>query len=392
MVSNTLKEIVFVSEIRSPNINSTSTHLMTESILTGFKENNLKVTFLAICECESDKNIIENYYSKIVDRIIILPSFYSKKPGKYTKLFSMLNINFFNYKYKKILCDLCTDIPVPDIIVSHTPSYEAVCYAKTLKYFYPKAPYYQYWSDPMALSGILPDNYSLKRFPFYYLESKAYKYADQIIFGTKTLYYFNSVLYKKHINKMRYVDVPYLDKADIASKITRPQNEFIYAGNYYSSIRNILPLYNAFNKLGNNFHLTIFGDSDLALDNTENVTVNNRISAKELENIEQSFKNSVCLLNHSCIQIPGKTFYQIDTDQNIIVITDGAYKSEIIDYLNSYGRFIICDNNEISIANALVKTSQHTEYRCPQEIKEKYSPKNVAADLLGFVSHLNDSI
>ena len=72
MVSNTLKELVFVSEIRSPNINSTSTHLMTESILTGFKENNLKVTFLAICECDSDKNIIENYYSKIVDRIIII--------------------------------------------------------------------------------------------------------------------------------------------------------------------------------------------------------------------------------------------------------------------------------------------------------------------------------
>lgn len=384
MVSNTLKELVFVSEIRSPNINSTSTHLMTESILTGFKENNLKVTFLAICECESDKNIIENYYSKIVDRIIILPSFYSKKPGKYTKLFSMLKNNFFNYKYKKILCDLCTDIPVPDILVSHTPSYEAVCYAKTLKYFYPKAPYYQYWSDPMALSGILPDNYSLKRFPFYYLESKAYKYADQIIFGTKTLYYFNSVLYKKHVNKMRYVDVPYLDKADIASKITRPQNEFIYAGNYYSSIRNILPLYNAFNRLGNNFHLTIFGNSDISLKSTNNVTVHERITAVELESIEASFKNSVCLLNHSCIQIPGKTFYQIDTDQNILVLADGKYKKEIIEYLESFNRFIICENSEEAIINVLCGFDKYREYTCPDLIKEKYSSKTIALDILNL--------
>lgn len=376
------KNIFFVSEIRTPDSNSTSTHLMTESILNGLKDNNFNVTFFAICELPNEKDTIIDYFSRIVDKVIVIPSQFGYNLSSLKNLFCMFKSSYLLKMYRDDLMPFLEMAQVPDIILSHSPSFESVAYSRIIKNYYSNAPYYQYWSDPIALSGINPDSFSYKRVPFYIVEKKAFKYADQIIFGTKTLYSFNSKLYKKLAYKMRYVDVAYLLKDSSVHKITRKQNEFIYAGNYHSSIRNILPLYNAFNKLGKNFHLTIFGGSDLVLASTDNVTINSRIPAKDLENIEHSFKNSVCLLNHSCIQIPGKTFYQIDTDQNILVIADGKYKNEIIEYLKTFNRFYLCDNDENSIINALVEIAKQGDYVCPNEIKDKFSPKKIAADIL----------
>lgn len=375
------KIIYFVSGIRTPDSNSTSTHLMTESLLRGWKENGYKVTFFAICEYENEAENIKTYYSQFTENVIVLNSLYSFAHGKFANMFNILSSVFFDKRYQKVIYSKITSNEQPDLILSHAPSFEAIPFCKALKKKFKKVPFYQYWSDPVALSGIIPEAFGFKRWPFYIAEKRAFKSADQIIFGTKTLLDMNSWLYKKFAKKMRYVDVAYLHK-EKKSIFTRNNFEYIYAGNYFSSIRNIIPLYNAFNGLGGEYKLYIYGASDLDLKSTDNVIVNERIPAKELEKIEASFVNNISLLNHSCMQIPGKTFYQTDTDQNIIVIADGSHKEDIIDYLKTYNRFEICQNTEEEIINKIIKISKTDKFCCTQEIKKFFSPETVSEKII----------
>lgn len=375
------KNIFFVSGIKTPDSNSTSTHLMTETLLRGWKENGYKVTFFAICEYENEAENIKKYYSQFTEKVIALKSLYLFPTGKFTNMLNILNAAFFDRKYSKAIYNMLPLGEHPDLILSHAPSFEAIPFCKALKKKFKNVPFYQYWSDPVALSGIVPETFGYKRWIFYIAEKRAFKNADQIIFGTKTLLDMNSWLYKKYTKKMRYVDVAYLHK-EKKSIFTRNNFEYIYAGNYFSSIRNIIPLYNAFNDLGGEYKLYIYGASDLDLRSTNNVIVNERIPAKELEKIEASFINNISLLNHSCMQIPGKTFYQTDTDQNIIVIADGSHKEDIIDYLKTYNRFEICQNDEKNIIDKIIKTSETKEFYCSEEAKKAFSPKSISADIV----------
>jgi hypothetical protein len=289
---------------------------------------------------------------------------------------------------KGFLGDYSKDIPLDltidkdTILVSHTPSLEAVFICKALKNKYKNLRYIQYWSDPIALSGIMPENFNLKRKPFYWLEKKAYDFADEIVFGTATLCKMNSNLYPKFKNKMRSVDWAYLHKDKDKHFISKGFKEFIYAGNYYSSIRNIKPLYDAFNELGNEYHLSVYGNSDIELEDTENVSLYSRISPDELVDIECSYRNTISLLNYSCMQIPGKTFYQTDLEQVILVIADGTHSEELKEYLAKYNRFIICNNNKEDIKQKILEISQMESYECPDEVLELLSPKNVSYNII----------
>lgn len=382
MQQNNIQYLYFISVIRTPDSNSTSTHLMTEALLKGWKENGIDVTFFAICEFPEEKEKIEKYFSCFAKKVIVLNSLHSVSGGKFSSLCNILAATYFDGGYAKEIIKKLSNSEKPDLILAHAPSFESLPFGKALKKHFKTVPYYQYWSDPLALSGIMPEDFGFKRWLFYLAENHAYKYADQIVFGTKTLLDMNSVLYKKHTDKMRFVDVAYLPKSELAPVITRPSNEFIYAGNYYSAIRNIIPLYNAFNRLGGEYKLYIYGTSDLQLESTENVIINHRIAAKELEKIENSFANNICVLNHSCMQIPGKTFYQTDTEQNILVITDGSHKKQITDYLKIYNRFSICENNEKSIISEVIRISSLGPYTWSDEHKMKFSSKQIAYYIL----------
>lgn len=384
--SNQIKHLFFVSEIRSPDCIASSTHLMTESILRGIKDNGIRVTLFAICIKDEEITCVKNYFSNIVDDIIVLKNFYGIGLGKYNKfnrLLKLIKSTFFLSKYKKEILQSITVKDKPDLILSHTPSFEAVPYCIVLKKLFGDVPYYQYWSDPIALSGIIPEKLNYKRIPFYFAEKRALNIADEIIYGTKTLFDFNSALFRKQAYKMRYVDIAYINKSKLDASQLRSRFEFIYAGNYYSETRNILPLYEAFNELGNEFKLHIYGGSDFELKSTDNITVNKRISPKDLEKTEASFVNNICLLNHSCIQIPGKLFYQTDTNQNTLVIADGIYANKIIEYLNTYNRFVICNNSKEEIVKAIKSFTESDDYSCPVHIKMNYSPKKISADIVG---------
>ena len=373
------KKIVFVSEINAMSPDTTSTHILTENIIYGFKKAGFNVTFIAICGSDEAYKNTEIYYKDKVDGLYTVRSRFGRSDNKYKKLLYMLNGVIFPQKYRNAVPNgVNTDGAV---IVSHTPSYEAIFICRELLRRNRALKYIQYWSDPIALSGIMPEQFGFKRKPFYLLEKYAFGLADEIVFGTETLLKMNAALYQKFKFKMRFVDIAYLHGEN--SAISRKNNMFIYAGNYYGAIRNIKPLYEAFAESGNEFFLDIYGGGDTELEERDNIKINGRVSPEKLAETEKTYRNTIVLLNHSCLQIPGKTFYRTNTDQIILVIADGAHKDELKKYLSKYNRFVICDNEKEDIKNALRRIANTEAYACPKEIIETLSPEYVSAEIIG---------
>ena len=377
-----MKNIIFVSEICASKENTTSTHILTSGLIEGLAQTGNRLIFVAICET-SEEPYLEEKYGKIVDRLIFLRRYCSTMAGKYKRLLQLYRYMLFGLSIKKeAYTQLSEYINEETILISHSPSLESVFVCKKIKDKYPTIRYIQYWSDPLALSGILPEQVGIKRVPFKWLEKYCYSKATEVVYGTKTLMHFQAKLFEKYQNKMRYVDWGYIQKGEMPQKKEKEQKfNIVYSGNYYSTIRNIRPLYNAMNLLDNDTCLNIYGLSDLILKNTRNVFVYKRISAEEIQEIERDADILIALLNTNCIQIPGKTFYNIDINQHILVILDGKYKEQLREYLETFDRFSFCENNEESIRKAIIALSE-THFKIDRAVLKKWSPKNIALELI----------
>lgn len=357
---------------------ATSTDIMTSALLDGMKENGIKTILFAICQIPAELNQIKDYYADKADKVITLPSDFGFELTKYKMLMKLLQRSLIDRFYQNQLKAIIKDISVkPDIIIAHTPSFEAVCYAKIIKKLYCEADYFQYWSDPLALSGITPDNLNIKRLPFRLIESNALKSADKIIYGTKTLMQFQKELYPELAYKMNYIDIPYVNKETTKQKVI--PFSILYAGNYHKNIRNIDPLIDAIEST-NDYTLDIYGDGEIRDREMKRTRIHGRISADELSRLEGKYEYLVCVLNHSCIQIPGKIFYDMNRNVKILVLADGKYKRQICDYLNKYNRFVVCENEQHEIVKALLN-NLHDKIDL-EYINDYFSPKSIVKTLL----------
>ena len=358
---------------------TTSTHIMTSSLLKGIKNNGHRLFFFAICEYLEEMQSIKESFADLCDEVIPIPSGFGHDLGKYKQLGLMLYYNISMRFYRAAIKEALQTIDAkPDLIITHSPSFEAVCYGRVLKGVFKHAVWYQYWSDPVALSGITPEHLNFKRFPFKWAEHQAFTYADQIIFGTKTLMQFQRDLYPELAEKMRYIDIPYVEKTGVSDELPMKKS-LLYAGNYYSNLRNLCPLVDAVAQMPD-YTLYIYGNGDCPNPGLSNIRFHGRVSPEELKEIENCVSCTVCVLNHSCIQIPGKIFYDTIKPTKTLVIIDGPYSERISEYLKSYNRFIFCNNNVDDIKQAI------QEMDCFQTDLERmracFSPEKIADDLL----------
>ena len=370
--------IFLISEAKSLETNATSSHIMIANLLRGLRKDKAQISFFVICEEILNKEEIVQSFIELADEVYVLKSFYGIATGKYKRMWKMLKscgtIKKYDQEFREIHLE-----QKPDLMISHCPSYEAIPYSRALKKIYPDVPFYQYWSDPIALSGITPEAYNYKRWIFSFMEKRAFKYADKIIFGTKTLMDVQKKMYPKFAEKMSYVDVAYGEK-EIIQQTTYKQ-EFLYAGGYYSNIRNILPLCEAVQET-EGIALDVYGNGDVSLEGYRGVTSYDRVSPTVMKETEKQYKNVVCILNHSCVQIPGKLFYDMYSDKNILVITDGPYGNEIGEYLKTYKRFHFCENKKEAIITALKQMQNMEHFKDKKYIQENFSPQKVANDLV----------
>lgn len=378
-----MKNIIFIAEVRDPYIKGSSTQIMTYNLLYGLNSYADHVQFIAILDKDCSKKTIFKYYSSIADKII---TFYTKtnliaySGRKYVQLFRTLISVFTSFRYKKIAQSVV--VKKDTILITHSPSVESALIGKQIKKRNKQIKYIEYWSDPLALSGIYPENFKFKHYPMYFIEIILLKNADKIVYGTKILMDFQKVMHKKYSNKMGYVDISYSPNNIKRLDDKKPEDKkserylFGYLGNYSKKTRNIKPLYQAFCS-NQEADLLICGIGDVKLMKKDNIIIEERYPQSEINKVEAKIDVIVCICNHSCIQIPGKIFYHTNTEKIILVILDGKYAEEIRAYLESFRRFEFCYNNKESILSAIDRINRG---RCSVNLSsiEKLSPYYIA--------------
>ena len=69
----------------------------------------------------------------------------------------------------------------------------------------------------------------------------------------------------------------------------------------------------------------------------------------------------VCVLNRYGTQIPGKLYYCASTCKPVLVILDGDEIQKMKDFLLTFDRFYLCENNENSIRNTVLQIMEDSK-------------------------------
>lgn len=288
-------------------------------------------------------------------------------------------LSIYDYTYK-IAKDINIDIldeKTYDIIISSSDPKTSHIVAKRLisqgiKY----NRWIQYWGDPLAYDITNKAIYSkwiLKKF-----ELNLIKKADKIVYVSPFTYELQIREFPGIADKMTWLPIPYIEKKEY----DETSNDIFtigYFGAYKSSVRNIYPLYEACKKM-NNIHLDIVGDSDITLEETDNIK---NYPRGNVDDLEKNADLLVCILNSSGTQIPGKIYHYAATNKPILVILDGEKKEKMREYLKRFGRYVMCDNDEKSILDAIneIKNMDKKYEPCPY-----FEPQNIAIRLVKTIN------
>jgi glycosyltransferase involved in cell wall biosynthesis len=218
----------------------------------------------------------------------------------------------------------------------------------------------QYWGDPLTID--ITKKHIYPNFITKYIEGRIINGASKVIYVSPFTLERQKLLFKNQAHKLTFLPICYENEKIFVSP---SQNKYTvgYFGYYSSEIRNILPLYHAFEKLDLSLHLNIVGTSDMELNNSKNVSV--YPNSNEITVFEEECHLLVVILNKAGTQIPGKVYHAAATNLPILVVIDGEEGSRIEEYLRKYNRFDFCDNNSESIAQAIKEIRDSGKKRLP---------------------------
>lgn len=239
----------------------------------------------------------------------------------------------------------------------------------------------QYWGDPLLKDisdkSYIPDILKKR------IESNLMKNSDYIFYVSPFTSEEQKTLFPKYRNKIYHLPPPFIRERIYNA----PYNDVFtlgYFGSYYTKVRNILPLIDVI-KANQKFKFMLAGNSDIEneLISSGNITSYRRISREKVEELEEKCDALVCILNLRGTQIPGKIYQYAATNKPILLIVDGERKKEIAEYFDQFNRFIICENNVISINEAIYSLiNNKKEY---QPCREFYS-NNIAMKMLNIIN------
>lgn len=260
---------------------------------------------------------------------------------------------------KNISIDLLPTNQYDIVISSSDPKSSHVAMRKLIEQGLQYGRWIQYWGDPLALDitgkSIYPV-WVLKR-----IESKLLAGADKVIYVSPFTLKEQKRLLKEYADKMEFLPIAYMEEK-IYPETSNDRFVIGYYGDYMKGVRNLLPFYQACKEFGDKVHVDIIGNSDLKLESDDNIKIYPRGS---IDAFERNADLVVCVLNSSGTQIPGKIYHEAGTNKNILVIVDGDRTDEMKEYLRSFGRYDICDNNTGSIKNAIMKIQKERKKAQP---------------------------
>lgn len=236
----------------------------------------------------------------------------------------------------------------------------------------------QYWGDPFASDinkkTLVPDFVIKKE------ECRLISLADIVIYVSPFTLKQQQNIYYNYSDKMIFLPIPYQEKL-FYYNVKKAKMRLGYFGEYYSRNRNILPLYEAV-KSDLNKELIIYGNSDLELEEKENIKICKRQPIQEVRKQEEESDVLICICNNKGTQIPGKIYHYAATNKPILVIIDGEYSDSIKEYLKSYDRFILCENNAENISETINSIQNSSiEY----EPLEQLEAKNIAKKVMKYI-------
>lgn len=238
----------------------------------------------------------------------------------------------------------------------------------------------QIWEDPWFYDLYCKKNKNIKK-----EEEKLLNAAEKIYYVSPLTLENQKKNFKSAANKMDVIPLPSMDNNEIEAKKIY---ECGYFGDYYSTVRNIIPFYKACMKL--KINTAIVGNTDENLKQQDNILIKGRVSIKDIETMQSKSNILIHLSNLYGGQIPGKIYHYSNTNHPILVILDGTKneKRAIYDYFKKYNRYWFCNNDEKSIENAIKEIIATTNKEINKPVENFYS-YNIAKKIIENIKGLN---
>ncbi|MFZ3577514.1 hypothetical protein [Virgibacillus sp. DJP39] len=263
------------------------------------------------------------------------------------------------------------------IISSSDPKSSHIAVHKLIKSGLRYGRWIQYWGDPLTIDitkkSIYP-NILIKK-----IENQIFYNADRLVYVSPFTLEKQKKLFPNYADKMIFLPVPYIREKKYKNNSRENKKVTIgYFGDYYTKIRNIENLYSVCQQ--EKFNLIIAGNSNVELLNTKNITILPRISQNQVEELEARCDILICILNKTGTQIPAKIYHYAATNRPILILVH-KNQEQMSKYLESFSRFVICENEYESVKKAI---------KSIMKSKKEYEPlpflnsKNISKQLLNL--------
>lgn len=342
-----------------PLENNTSVTISNYGILLGLQQLGHDVTILMPHASDTEVSIPYDVSMFRIVRIEGMPfNLLRKAPAKQTLWFKIkrkFRKHFeyldFTRPYLKSVKSVCILNEHFDLIISTSdPKTSHVFVGKLIKQGLSYDRWIQHWGDPMY--GDITRSNSYPNWIIKCFERRIIKMADKVVYVSPFTADMLKSVHPQYKDKIEFVPLP-CEELDADTLVnTNTILKLVYLGDYSPSIRNILPLYDAVKEMSD-VELTIAGISTLRLENTDSITVLPRIPQTQCHQLESEVDVLVTVCNLRGTQIPGKVYYAAASQKHMLVILDGDEKDKLKEYVDSFGRYITCENNVESIRKAL---------------------------------------
>lgn len=239
-----------------------------------------------------------------------------------------------------------------DVIISSSDPKSSHLFAERLLKLHPDIAnkWIQYWGDPFT--GDINRRSLVPNFAVLKEEKRLLSLCDKAVYVSPMTAGYIKKKHKEFADKIQFVPVGYSEEK-LYPKHESSTLDLCYCGDYYSKDRNVQPLFDAVKQMREQCCLTVAGNSDIALNSDENITVYPRVEKKKVDEIEQNSDVIVCVCNRKGTQIPGKIYHASATNRAILILLDGDCKNEIKSYFSEYDRFVFCENKKDDIVKTL---------------------------------------
>ena len=381
-------KILFVSAM--PLDYSSSANMRNLALLRGLKENGHEL-YLFTHEPQKE---LQHYDGTLCDiqfkkkYLIKLGELHSKATMKKNKKNILKNIiynfliKFRMYDFKSSLVSKVKDVHFDetfDLIISSSDPKSSHLLAEEIIKLNPNITkkWIQYWGDPFASDinnrGLIPKSMIKNE------EKRLISIADAAVYVSPFTLNNQQKLYPSLNDKMFFLPIPYREEKKYKDNKNNIK-QVGYFGDYYKRNRNILPLYNSFG--ASNFNLILCGNSDLSLDERNNIRILKRQNVSVVNELESKVDLLVCVCNIKGTQIPGKIYHYAATNKPILIILDGENSNLIRRYLLNFDRFVFCNNDDKEITKCIdtIFTNNIKFSPC-----DKLSCKKIANDFINLI-------